>query len=193
MRRLLDLKWRLLPLVIAAAVLCIPLTQSALSRQRITNAAAAADHRLASKPSTSKIQGLPTRILVPSLSIDLPVTSQSYSAITKTWPVSRNEANYADNTALINNIKGETLIYGHDTRHVFGPLIKLAPNDLVYVYTSNGHIFKYSYVSAQDVTPTKLSIFDDMAKASAGLKLITCSGDHFQYRHLMSLKLVLAS
>lgn len=189
MQRLLAIKWRLLPLVVAAAVLCIPLVESIVSHHQVSQAAHAAEIQLSQKPSAQAVQGLPTRILVPRLSIDLTVVQQSYSNVTKTWPVAINEANYATNTALINSTKGESLIYGHDTRNVFGPLSNLQPGDAVYVYTNNGHVFKYSYTSAQDVTPTKLSIFDDMAKAPAGLKLITCSGAYFQYRHLMSFKL----
>jgi LPXTG-site transpeptidase (sortase) family protein len=192
-RRLLAIKWRLLPLVIAAAVLCIPIVGSYLSHQQAQKSANAAELRLSKNSDKRAIQGTPNRILVPRLAIDLPVVGQSYSNVTKTWPVATNEANYAKETALVNNTKGESLIYGHDTHNVFGPLTGLKAGDLVYVYTENGHIFKYSYTGAQDVTPNKISIIDDMAKASAGLKLITCSGDYFQYRHLMSLKLVQAS
>jgi len=192
-RRLYAIKWRLLPLAIAAAVLCVPIVQSVLRHHEVSQAAQAAEIKLSQKPAASSIQGTPARILVPRLSVDLPVVPQAYSAVTKTWPVATSQANYALNTALINNSSGESLIYGHDTRSVFGPLTDLKPNDLVYVYTDNGHVFKYAYQSAQDVTPTKLSIFNDMAKAPAGLKLITCSGAYFQYRHLMSLKLVEAS
>jgi LPXTG-site transpeptidase (sortase) family protein len=189
-RRLLAIKWRLLPLAIAAAVLCIPAIESALSHHQVSQAAQAAQTQLdQSHNKAAAIRGQPIRILVPGLSIDLPVVPQSYSMVTKTWPVAPNVANYATDTAAANNTKGETLIYGHDTRNVFGPLQDLKPNDLVYVYTENGHIFKYSYIGAQDITPAKVSIIDDMAKAPAGLKLITCSGPNFEYRHLMSFKL----
>lgn len=196
MRQLLALKWRLVPLVVAAAVLCIPFVQASLNHRQVSKAAQAAEAGLLrSKAETgpAKISGVPNRIIVPSLSIDLPVLTQSYSDVAKTWPVSRSEANYASNTAPINNSAGETLIYGHNTRSVFGPLLDLKPDSLVYVYTDNGHIFKYIYKSSQDVTPTKLSIFEDMATAPAGLKLITCNGPYFEYRHLMSFKLLQAS
>jgi LPXTG-site transpeptidase (sortase) family protein len=193
LRQFKALKWRLLPLVLAAVIICIPFVNGALNRHSINQVAQAAQVKLDKNNGRAEIEGQPNRILIPSLAIDLPVVPQSYSQATKTWPVANNVANYATNTALANNIKAETLIYGHDTRNVFGPLNNLKPNDTVFVYTSNGHVFKYSYVSSQDVTPTKLSIFDDMAKAPAGLKLITCSGVYFQYRRLMSLKLVQAS
>lgn len=196
MRQLLALKWRLVPLVVAAVILCIPLVQAGLNHRNISQAAQAAEVRLvktkvAKEPA--KISGIPNRIIVPDLSIDLPVQPQTYSKSTKSWPVSTAVANYADSTAPLNNSAGESLIYGHNTRGVFGPLLNLKPGALVYVYTDNGRLFKYEYQSSQDITPTKLTIFEEMAKAPAGLKLITCKGPLFEYRYLMSFKLLQAS
>jgi LPXTG-site transpeptidase (sortase) family protein len=191
-RQLSALKWRLVPLVIAAVVLCIPLAESALNHHQVSQAAQAAEVKLkSSKPAA--VQGVPSRVIIPSLSIDLPVVSQSYSKAAQTWPVSPTDANYATETAPNNNTQGETLIYGHATRQIFGSLLNISPGAVVYVYTNNGHLFKYAYAGSQDVTPYKLSIIDDMARAPAGLKMITCDGPYFQYRHLMSFKLLQAS
>ena len=192
-RRLLALRWRVLPLAVAVVVLCIPFVNSSLNHRHAVQAAAAAESRLGSPAPVKNLQGLPDRIIIPDLSIDLPVVGQSYSAASKTWPVSVTDANYASNTAPINNTHGESLIYGHSTRSVFGPLLNLKLAAIAYVYTANGHVFKYSYAGSQDVTPYKLSIFQDMASAPAGLKLITCDGQYFQYRRLMSFKLLQAS
>jgi LPXTG-site transpeptidase (sortase) family protein len=191
-KQLLTLKWRLLPLVIAAAVLAAPLVNNYWNRYQASSAAHAADEKL-QQAETQQIEGTPNRILIPSLSIDLPVVSQSYSPVTKSWPVAAGLANYATESVLVNNTKGETLIYGHNNRSVFGPILKMKPSDIVYVYTDNGHIFKYSYVTSQYVTPTKTEIFAAMAEAPAGLELITCNGPNFEYRHLMSLKLLQAT
>jgi sortase (surface protein transpeptidase) len=192
MRRLLSLKWRLLPLAVAAVILAIPIIENSWSRHQVSLAAQQAQTKLQSKLAASKFQGSPTRILIPSLSIDLPIVPQSYSPATKTWPVANSVANYAVETALINNSHGQSLIYGHSTRSVFGPLLNLMPNAEVYVYTSNGHIFKYSYSGSQDVSPRQTQIIADMNKAPAGLKMITCDGPYFQYRHLMSFRLLKA-
>jgi len=191
-RRLLALKWRLLPLLAAAIILCIPLAENAWSHRQISQAAQAAQLKLAAVPKTAKLQGAPNRILIPSLNIDLPVVSQSYSPALKSWPVSASTANYATETALINNFHGQSLIYGHDTRSVFEPLLGLKANAIVYVYTANGHVFKYTYSGAQDVSPRQTDIVADMAKQPAGLNLITCDGAYFQYRHVMNFKLVKA-
>ncbi len=180
-----------MPLVLAAIILAFPLIENGFTQRRITNAAQSAQASLTvSNKVTARLQGIPNRILVPSLLIDLPVVSQSYSPFTKTWPVSAATANYAAETAPINNNKGESLLYGHNNRAVFGPLLNLKPGDIVYVYTDNGHLFKYSYLSSQDVSPRQTDVIADMANSPAGLKMITCDGPYFQYRHLMSFKLI---
>lgn len=193
MRRLLALKWRLLPLLAAAAIICVPIAETAISRHRIGDTADAAQKQLDTKPAKVNIEGLPNRIVVPALAIDLPVVSQTYSKALKSWPVDPSRANYAVETALINNAKGQSLIYGHDNRAVFGPLLTMPPGTLVYVYTANGHIFKYSYTGFKDVSPEQVNLVSEMKTAPVGLDLITCTGAYFQYRHLMSLKLVQAT
>jgi len=177
---------------VAVAVLCIPIIQGALNRHQISIAAQTAQSELDKRPKAAKIEGTPRRIIIPSLSIDLPVVSQSYSQVKKTWPVSPASANYAVETALINNSQGQSLIYGHNNRSVFGPLLKIKPDTVVYVSTDNGHVFKYSYTGSQDISPRQTNIVADMKQEPAGLKLITCDGPFFQYRHLMSFKLLKA-
>lgn len=196
-QRLLRLKWRLLPLVIAVIILVlallVPLAGNLFTHQRISNAAQAAQSTIQKNQTVSKLQGVPSRVLIPSLNIDLPVVRQSYSKAIKSWPVEPGVANYAVETPLINNSHGASLIYGHATQTVFGRLLDLAPAADVYVYTANGHIFKYSYTGSQDITPQQTQIVAQMAAAPAGLRMITCDGDYFQYRHLMSFKLLQAS
>jgi len=191
-RKLKALKWRLLPLAAAAILLLTPLAENYWNNRRISQTAQTAQIPLNRPQKPLKISGSPSRILVPSLSIDLPVVTQHYSATIKTWPVAASQANYAAETALINNTKGQSLIYGHDNHAVFGPLLSMPIGTAVYVYTDNSHIFKYTYAGFKDVSPQQVNIVSEMATAPVGLDLITCTGTYFQYRHLMSLKLIQA-
>lgn len=194
LRRLLALKWRLFPLLAAAVIICIPFIEGALTRHHISNIAHAAQTHLDKNQGPAVISGIPIRIVVPSLAIDLPVVSQSYSTVTKTWPVAPTSANYASETAPINNQHGQSLIYGHAIHTVFYPLLDLKPGDIAYVYTANGHIFKYAYTGSHDVTPSATVIIKAMANAATpGLNLITCDGSYFQYRHVMAFKLLQAA
>jgi sortase (surface protein transpeptidase) len=183
---------RLIPVYAALAILLAPLGMHTFARHSIEVEAKAANASLSSKTNQSKIRGVPVRIVVPDKAIDLKIVKGSYSNTAKSWSVSPDSANYAVNTAAVNNQQGQTLIYGHNSRNVFGPLLSLAPGAEVFVYTDNQHIFKYRYVSAADISPAT-DIFGQMAKAEPGLKLITCNGAYFQYRHFMSLELVGAS
>jgi LPXTG-site transpeptidase (sortase) family protein len=107
--------------------------------------------------------------------------------------VASGVANYATETALINNFLGQSLIYGHSTHAVFGKLLDIKPGAEVFVYTSNGRLFEYKYSGSQDVSPRQTEIVADMLKSPAGLKLITCDGPYFQYRRLMSFELIKAA
>src|SRR5688572_4317576 len=98
------------------------------------------------KAATNKeIAGKPSRILLPRQGIDLPVVDGQYNFTSAAWSVSKTTANYASNTAEINNRQDKTLIYGHWTPAVFGPTKDLKPGDIAYVYTANNHILVYRY------------------------------------------------
>jgi LPXTG-site transpeptidase (sortase) family protein len=187
-----SLKLRLLPLGIALAIMTVPFWQHTIELHNISQHARAAQDRLQSQ-TFNKISGVPVRILIPSLSIDLPVVKGSYSAATQAWSVADSSANYATNTAPINNYRGQSLIYGHNNRHVFGTTIKLAPGALAYIYTDNNHVFQYAFAGSQTIDPTRTDIFFAMANSEPGLKLITCEGTDFEYRHFMSFNFVKAS
>jgi LPXTG-site transpeptidase (sortase) family protein len=141
-------------------------------------------------PQPARVEGAPSRILIPSASIDLPVVKGSYAPASNSWSVADDAANYALNTALLNNQKGETLIYGHNTRKVFGSILNMTPGDEVYVYSENNHVFRYHFTGSQNIDPARTDIFKTMTAGPPGLKLITCDGANFEYRHLMSFTLV---
>lgn len=133
--------------------------------------------------------GNPVRITVPALGIDLPVAEGTYNAAAETWSVSTKQANYATNTAPANNVAGDTLIYAHNTKDVFGSLKNLGATDSVFVYTDNGQIFEYSFAEHAVVAPTDTVAISD-TDGNADLKLMTCDGTWAQNRRVVSLTLV---
>lgn len=189
-----PLRVRLIPLFIAVFVLLWPTIGQVWTHYQVqqTVQAVAAKPRVSTVKAT-RIEGVPNRIVIPSLNIDLPVVAHSFDAAKQTWAVETNAANYAANTAKVNNQDGQTLIYGHDTDKVFAPTGKLQTGDKVYVYATNGHIFTYSFVEAKDVLPTDApSLFADMQHGT-GIKLMTCDGTYYQYRRIMSFDLIKVS
>lgn len=186
-----SLKVRLIPIYAALALMLVPLGQQIAANWQVQMHAEAAQHQLPAVATLPKtVSGLPVRIVVPAADIDLPVVKGAYSKSANAWSVAPTVANYAANTAPINNKKGQTLIYGHNNSHVFGPLLNLKPGDIAYVYTDSKHIFEYRYTGFADISPSSTDIFQQMSAAAPGLKLITCDGAYFQFRHFMNFALI---
>ncbi len=128
--------------------------------------------------------GTPTRIVVPSLAIDLPVGVGSFNPADGSWTLDATKAYYADTSLPVNNSNGNTLIYGHAQSQVFGRLPELRPQAEAIVYTDNGYVFRYNYTSVKNVLPTDTSVFT--ASGAPTLVLQTCTGDWDAYRALFS-------
>lgn len=133
----------------------------------------------ASVPATV---GLPTRLVVPDLNIDLTVDMGSYDEAVGDWALSYSSAMYADASMPINNSNGITLIYAHALSGLFGELVGIQPGMVADVYTDTGHKFVYQYTSVREVLPTDISVFQ--ADGSPRMVLQTCSGPWDAYRSL---------
>ena len=144
-----------------------------------------ADLRLRTKVlKAQQVSGVPTRIIIPDVGIDVSVVPGNYNVTSAVWSVANYQANYATNTALSNNYQGKTLIYGHWTQQVFGPTKNLKAGNEAYVYTENGHLFKYVFVSSSVVSPSDIHVISQLS-GKPGLVLLTCQGFHAQERRLM--------
>ncbi len=132
------------------------------------------------------ITGTPTRILVPSLKIDLAVGVGSFDVTSNSWTIDASRAFYADISLPANNSNGRTLIYGHAQWQVFGNLPDIGPQAEAIVETDSGYEFHYSYQSKTDVAPTDTTIFS--ASGPPTLILQTCSGNWDAYRTMYSFK-----
>lgn len=143
---------------------------------------------LARKPHiVPAIQGIPVRIVIPSVSIDLPVGAGSYNPNDGTWTVDATKAYYADTSVPINDSNGQTLIYGHNQSPVFAPLANLPDGATADVYTDTGYVFHYRYTSLHKVLPTDMSVF--RVDGPPTLVLQTCTGAWDAYRAMYSFKL----
>lgn len=143
-----------------------------------------------SKPAQTKpelIQGKPVRLQIPSLNIDLAVADGVYNAQNKTWTLSKDKAHYALITPLANNQQGNTFIYGHNRKQVFGSLAKIKPGAEIILHTDNGHIFTYVFRTSYETSPKDDTLFK--YTGSPILTVQTCSGAWYQNRQLFSFDL----
>ena len=132
-------------------------------------------------------QGIPIRITVPSLSIDLPVAVGSYDPNDGSWTVDATQAYFADASMPINNSNGTSLIYGHAQSSVFETLPQIQPNAEAVVTTDTGYAFHYRYTSVQEVQPTDTSVFTSVGQPK--LVLQTCIGAYSELRAMFSFRL----
>lgn len=191
----IGLFWRVLPVHILIIGACmVPVWQRHEAKALTQSAGNKAEALLAApiapiaNDKPARLEGVPTRVLAPRLGIDVAVTQGVYDKQTKTWSVAKSVGNYAQTTSLINNEKDTSLIYGHAVRNVLGPTKDLVVGDIVYVYTDNNHVFKYSYTGNEVVKPTDVQIFDHLT-GKPGLALLTCVGNWSQGRSIMYFKL----
>lgn len=133
-------------------------------------------------------QGIPTRVVVPDVAIDLAVKPGAYEPEYQRWTLDDQAALYADRTVPANSRNGTTLIYGHATEQVFGKIADIKAGVKALVYTDTGLTFTYLYESSRQVLPN-----DTSALTSGGpptLILQTCSGIFDTYRTLVTLRLM---
>jgi sortase (surface protein transpeptidase) len=131
--------------------------------------------------------GIPTRLVIQSLGLDLVVGTGSYNASDGEWTLDATKAYYADVSAPSNDHNGTTLIYGHAQAPIFGDLHNLQPQSEAVVDSDTGYRFHYVYQSVQQVLPTDTSVFQE--NGDPNLVLQTCSGDWDAYRSLFTFKL----
>ncbi len=133
------------------------------------------------------IAGMPTRIYIPSLDIDLPVIKGYYDASNLSWTLSNDSAQYATSTPQPNNVGGNTFIYAHNLPKLFDDLHKIKSGDIVIVQTDN-HKFYYKFRNAYETTPYDTSLLS--YKGAPILTLQTCSGLWYQNRQLFTFDFV---
>ncbi len=136
-------------------------------------------------PEVKVISGKPIKIVIPRLSLDLAIDDGFYNPADQTWTLSGYNAHFASVSSLANDRSGSTFIYGHNNKHVFGPLKSLAVGDQVQIFTENGHIFSYTYQSNENIKPDQVSIFDYQGPPI--LVIQTCSGSFNEWRQVFFL------
>lgn len=135
--------------------------------------------------SPTTISGHPVGVSVERLGINLPVIDGSYNAITDSWTLTDDKAQFAAITQIPNNQSGNTFIYGHNTDPVFMKLAGLAQGDIAHVRTNNGHVFEYAYTGQDFVLPNNTSVLSDKPPRPR-LTLMTCEGVFSQTRRIMT-------
>jgi LPXTG-site transpeptidase (sortase) family protein len=131
--------------------------------------------------------GKPVWVSIPRLSLGVNVEAGSSDRDGRKWTLSWTKAYYATVSAIPNDLAGNTVIYGHNVKEVFGRTEDLKIGDRLFIRTDKGLLVTYRFFSSFDVDPSDTSIFDYQGKPI--VTLITCSGILDQKRRLMQFEL----
>ena len=133
------------------------------------------------------ISGDPIHLSLPDLQIDLNVLSGAYNEVDQSWTLTGTNAHYANVSMPINTSTGNTLIYGHNNKHVFYNLRKITAGTLLTFITNTGYQFKYTFVSKSDVQPNDTSVFRFSGAPTVTIQ--TCTGNWNETRGMYVFKL----
>lgn len=138
--------------------------------------------------SKTIIDGEPQTFIMERLGINLPIEYGYYDSNTNSWTVSDDAIYFGYGTALPNNQKGNTFLYGHNRDSVIAKLKDLVVGDEIIIVTKNGHSFKYYYVNDEYVKPNYIGVLHDNPETPR-LTIMTCDGIWSLTRRLMYFEL----
>lgn len=139
-------------------------------------------------PIAQVITGKPTRVVMPAIGVDLPVSEGYYNNVDQTWTLSDDQAYFAAPSMPPNDKQGNTLVYGHNTDKVFRATKDLQIGAELTLSTDNGHVFYYALESSEIVMPDNMNVFQ--YEGPPTLVIQTCSGNWSETRTLLRFKLV---
>ena len=194
LRRIPVIFKTLLLYAVIGVLIAIPFIQNKNEHLRIERERQVVEARLRDSKTEEVIlekliQGRPSRLLIPSVDIDLAIMDGSYDPVQKRWLVNGDKIHYVTNTPFANNKKGNTILYGHYYQWVLGKTDKLKRGDTLYIFTANDKVFKYKLIKSEIVQPNVTDVFKVNTEEPV-ISLITCEGRFAQARRLMYFKFV---
>lgn len=116
------------------------------------------------------VKNFPTKILIPSLSIDLPV--KEAKVVNGYWEVFDDKAAWGEGSGIPGQI-GNQVIFAHAREGLFLPLKDIKTGMKIYVFTS-GSWFSYEVKEVKSVYPNEVSVIAPTKDET--LTLYTCTG-----------------
>lgn len=125
----------------------------------------------------------PTRIVINRLKIDLPVAISVIKA--GIWEISDIGASYLVGSGIPGK-NGNVVIYGHNKKNLFGPILWLKSGDEIQINSSEQE-FRYLVTEVRNVTPAQVEVL--LPSKEATLTLYTCNGLFDSKRFVVSARL----
>jgi len=116
------------------------------------------------------LANLPKRVIIPSLSLDLPV--KPAKLVDGTWELSEDSASFGLGSATPGS-SGNTVIFAHAKAKLFRPLRGIKECAEVYILTSQKW-YSYKVTKIKTVLPSQIEVIEPTDNDT--LTLFTCSG-----------------
>jgi LPXTG-site transpeptidase (sortase) family protein len=113
----------------------------------------------------------PARIIIPSLKIDLPVFPAKAEG--NKWEIFENAASYLLGSGIPGQ-KGNVVVYSHNKRHLFGPILGIKKGAEIKIENKKGENFSYEVLETRIVSPSQIEIL--LPSTQPILTLYTCTG-----------------
>lgn len=169
-----------LTLIMTGLVLLVPASFTVSPQTELPPSVTTATPTPSANPTY--VAGMPRRIVVPSVTIAVDVLDGFYDTQTDTWTLTEESAFFATPTDPANSQAGNTFIYGHNSKKIFGNLLQLQAGAEATVTTDNGYEFIYTFTASEALDPRNVSPL--AYSGTPRLMLQTCSGVWNQTRQM---------
>jgi LPXTG-site transpeptidase (sortase) family protein len=142
-----------------------------------------------SPPPESKITkntDIPAEIIIPSINIDLPIDEASIKD--GVWQISYTNATFLG-TSESPGSGGNTVIYGHNKKLIFGNLPYLSLGQKILIKTKSGKVFTYLAYEKDFVSPDRVDLVSPSDHEE--LTIFTCYGLFDSQRVVVKAKPIL--
>lgn len=114
---------------------------------------------------------VPVEILIPSIGMDLPIAPGQIKG--GVWQISDKEATFLS-TSAAPGTSGNTVIYGHNKKVIFGNLPFLSMGQKIFVKTRSGKLYSYVSENKYFVGPDRVDLVSPTTTEE--LTIYTCYG-----------------
>lgn len=130
--------------------------------------------------ASSQSKALTKKISLSKYKVTLDVTQASI--IDGVWQINETTANHLESSANPGE-DGNIVIYGHNSREVFGPLRWMSPGEVIELTNDKGEVLKYTIKEIIETNPEDITWV--LPKDRETLTVYTCSGFLNSKRHVV--------
>lgn len=127
-----------------------------------------ADSQTATQTSIHFVRPLPVQLTIPSLHLNVPITSENISD--QDWEIPKNSVSFIDNPEILGKPNG-TILVGHNWEGLLADLDKVRVGDEFNITYHNDTTKHFEVTDIQEVSPDNVR-----ALHKGDIAIFTCSG-----------------